>query len=214
MDESLESSDIDFIKILYELELKELKEHKREEGVYWVTDLVRCPLKRIYEFKYPELVASQVFTPVFILGELVHKGLENLLQEYFGEGKVSIEVEGRKKVSLPSGKEVFIEGRADAILVLENGDKIGIEIKSSRSDIGLPLEHHVEQVKAYNWLFSLKKGVLLYVTPERIAQYPITDRFTDEDIIERIMDTTAPRYPWECSYCPFSVLCPMKLKGK
>ena len=207
------ANSVDLVKVIYHVKLKELQKHKREEGVYWVTDLVRCPLKRQYEITYPEIVASQVFTPPFIQGDLIHKGLEELLKEAFPEGEVSIEVEGGKEVTLPNGRKVVVEGRADAILSL-NDERIGIEIKSLRSDIDIPLEHHVDQVRAYNWLFNLPYSILIYITPERITQYKVIDRFSEGEVIERILSKEAPRYSWECNYCPYSVLCPHKMTRK
>jgi len=211
--EMQEIDQIDLVKLIYQLKLKEMQEHKREENVYWVTDLVRCPLKRYYEITYPEIITSQIFTPPFIQGDLIHKGLEELLKEAFPEGKVSVEVEGEKEVVLPDGEIVTVDGRADAIVSLDN-KKVGVEIKSLRSDMGIPLEHHVDQVRAYNWLFDLNYSILIYVTPERVTQYKVSDRFSEGEVIERILSNEAPRYPWECSYCPYSVLCPHKVVSK
>ncbi len=204
---------INLVQLIYQLKLKEMQEHRREKNVYWVTDLVRCPLKRYYEITYPELITSQVFTPPFIQGDLIHKGLERLLKEAFPEGKVSVEVEGGKEVVLPDGKKVTVEGRADAIISSDD-EKIGVEIKSLRSDVGIPLDHHVDQVRAYNWLFNLSYSILIYVTPERITQYMVSDKFSEGEVIERILSNKAPRYPWECTYCPYSVLCPNKVTSK
>ena len=206
-------NDIDIVKVIYQLKLKEMKEHRREEGVYWIIDLVRCPLKRRYEFTYPEIIASQVFTPPFIQGDLIHKGLEEVLKKAYPKGEVSVELEGRKEVVLPNGKKVSVEGRADAVISLGN-ERIGVEIKSLRSDTGIPLQHHMDQVRAYNWLFDLAYSILIYITPERITQYKIADRFSEGEVIERILSKEVPRYSWECNYCPYSVLCPHKITGK
>ena len=50
---------LDIVKMIYEANKEEREKHKREENVYWVSDLVRCPLKRIYEMIYPELSAKE-----------------------------------------------------------------------------------------------------------------------------------------------------------
>jgi len=204
---------IDLVRLIYQLKLKELKEHQRQESVYWVTDLVRCPLKRYFEITYPEIIASQVFTPTFIQGDLIHKGLEKLLKEAYPEGRVEVEVDGVKDVVLPDGRKVSVRGRADAIISLKD-NRIGVEIKSLRSDIAIPLQHHVDQVRAYNWLFNFPYSILIYITPERVTQYEVSDRFGEGEVIERILSKEAPRYSWECSYCPYSVLCPHKVTGK
>jgi len=199
---------LDLVKIIYELNKAERERHVRGEGVYWVTDLVRCTLRRDYELKYPELALKELFTPAFVLGDLVHRGLQHLLKERFGNS-VSTEVEVQREVSLPSGGKVVVRGRADAVLST-NGERVGIEIKTARADIGLPKEHHVDQVRIYNWLLDLNYSILLYITPDRVAQYMVIDKASEEEVISRVTDTTYPRYPWECSYCLYSVLCPYK----
>jgi CRISPR-associated exonuclease Cas4 len=109
-----------------------------------------------------------------------------------------------------SGKAV-VKGRADAIVTARDGARYGVEIKTSRSDLSLPMEHHLDQVRIYNLLFNLERSYLLYVTPERIAQYEVSERASVEEVARRILEAKSPRYPWECRYCPFAVLCPSKL---
>lgn len=201
------------IELLFSVRRRERAQHKREPETYWVTDLVRCPLKREFEEKYPELVEQHVFHPVFILGDLVHAGLERLLQEELAQhgASVEVEVEGVKKVKLPGKGLVRIKGRMDVLVEL--GDKrIGIEIKTARGDAGLPLQQHVDQVKLYNWLFDLSSSVLVYVTPERVTEYTVADAFDESDVAEMVLSSESPRYAWECGYCSFAVLCPNKVK--
>ena len=186
-------------EIVISWRLKELEKHERD-GI-WATDLVRCPLKREFEEKYPELYRATVFTPNTILGSLVHLGLENLLSS---ELNAEIEVKAEKQIG-----EYKIIGRIDAII-----GKVGIEIKTSRADIEIPYEHHILQAKIYNWLYDLEKTVLVYVTPERFAEYPIEDRLTEDEILRLIVDKKAPRYEWECRYCHFAVICPNKVRKR
>ena len=200
---------VDLVGVLYELKRREREEHVREEGVYWVSDLVRCPLKREFEFRFPELVLSHLFSPPLILGDLIHRGLEAVIRDYYGDS-ASVEVEGEKEVRLPDGRVVRVRGRADAIVDF-GGVRVGVEIKSVRADMDFPLPHHVDQVRIYNWLFGLDHSVLVYVTPERVTQFPVLDRVDEGEVVERITDDNAPRYGWECGYCPYSVLCPKKV---
>jgi CRISPR-associated exonuclease Cas4 len=189
------------IEIIAEWRLKELEKHKklREAGGLEVTDLIRCPLKRSFEEKYPELYRAMAYTPATILGSLVHLGLEHLLSF---ELNAEIEVKGEKHIG-----EYKIIGRIDAKL-----GKVGIEIKTSRADIEIPYEHHVLQAKIYNWLFELEKTILVYITPDRITEYVVEDRIDEEEILKLIVDKKAPRYDWECRYCSFSILCPSRKK--
>lgn len=110
---------------------------------------------------------------------------------------------------MPDGREVEVRGRCDMILEV-NGLRVGVEIKSSRSDTGIPKEHHIDQARIYNWLFGLLKTYLVYITPDRIAQYVVKEAAPYEEIISRISSRTYPRYLWECRYCEYSVMCPFK----
>ncbi|RLF13798.1 MAG: CRISPR-associated protein Cas4 [Thermoprotei archaeon] len=199
-------------EILYEYRRRELEKHRRETDVYWITDLCRCPMKRIYELRYPEILLQDIFSPNFILGDVLHIGLEELLKRSSEEGlidyDVEAEVEKERRINV-DGKEIVIRGRLD-LLLKKNKELIGIEIKSSRSDSGIPHEHHILQCRLYSWLFELSKVILIYITPDRIAEYEITEGATEEMVVNLIKDSKAPRWSWECRYCRFSVMCPYK----
>lgn len=162
--------------------------------------------------RYPEISSYEIMSPPSILGELVHRGLQAILREIYG-ADVKTEVEGEKTVALPQGGVARVRGRSDAIIE-RGGRRVGIEIKSSRTDYGIPLEHHVDQARIYNWLFDLEETYLVYVTHERVAQYRIRDRASEQEVVIRLTSTTYPRYSWECSYCVFSIICPYKKTTK
>ena len=186
-------------EIVISWRLKELEKHERD-GI-WVTDLIRCPLKRDFERKYPELHKATVFTPAMILGSLVHIGLQNILSS---ELNAEIEVRAEKQIG-----EYTIVGRIDAVV-----GRVGVELKTSRSDFDIPYEHHVLQAKIYNWLYDLEKTILVYITPDRFTEYAVNDRLSDDEILKLIFDKKAPKYEWECRYCHFSVICPSRIKKR
>ncbi len=194
---------------MYKTKLEDMKKHVRGENEYYVSDLTRCPLKRVYEERFPELVLNQAYDPTLLLGDIVHLGLESFLRKVFDEGMVKgvlgVEVEKKKSIG-----EYVIRGRIDALIELEDGERLGVEIKYSRRDIGLPLQHHVLQVKIYNWLYDLPKSILIYITPNRITEYVIEEKVSEEELLSLIRDEKSPRWPWECQYCRFAILCPNK----
>lgn len=208
---------MDIVGELYRYFREERLKHPREPGVHWVTDLVSCSLKVEFERAYPELSMSDVFNPVLVQGVLVHKGLGLLLAQLLEAkgARVELEKETSIEVNLSEagleGSRALVKGRADIIVTLPDGEVLGVEVKTARSDVQLPLEHHVDQVRAYNTLFALSRSYLLYVTPERIAQYEVSDRMSIKEMAFRIVERRAPRYAWECKYCDYSVLCPSKV---
>lgn len=209
-------AELDVVAELYSFFRAERQKHGREPGVVWVTDLVSCSLKSRYSLQYPELELAELFNPVLVHGTLVHKGLEELLKLILEQKGVKVEVEPEASVEVdlssyaPGSGKVVVRGRADMVLTLPTGEKQGVEIKSMRGDMPLPLEHHVDQARVYNTLFNLTRTLLVYVTPERITQYIERERLQVDEIARRILEQKAPRYPWECKYCPFSILCPSK----
>ncbi len=207
---STEGGELDLVNLLYNYVKTEREKHRREPGVLWVSDLVRCSLKRVYEERFPEIALSDMFRPSLVIGTLLHRGLEELLRNILGEVTVQAEVEGSKEVLLESGEVVVVRGRVD--LLLARGDwRVAVEIKTSRSDRGIPQEHHVDQVRAYNWLLDLDRSILLYVTPDRVTQFYVDERMSDSEVASVVTSKKAPRYSWECSYCPYSIICPNKV---
>ncbi|HIQ03770.1 MAG TPA: CRISPR-associated protein Cas4 [Desulfurococcales archaeon] len=191
-------------RILYLREYSNFKDRLGEmtnPRVVYVTDMVSCSQKRYYRLSYPELAFS--FEPVLVLGNLVHMGLEKLLEE---EGyKVEVEFE---KIFKINGVEFRVKGRVDAI----NSSEV-VEIKTTRTDIKIPLEHHILQLQLYLNLLNREKGILIYITPERISEYQIDREELDVSriLLETIENTVHPRWSWECKYCTYARICPYKV---
>lgn len=204
------ASSVDIVELIYLFTKIEREKHRKERGVVWVTDLVRCPLKVVYEERYPELSLQNLFKPSLIIGTLLHRGLESLLRELVRGFAIETEVEKSKDVVLNDGSTVSVRGRLDVVLGRDS-EKVAIEIKSSRTDRNIPQKHHVDQVRAYNWLADLRGSILLYVTPARIAQFYVEEKMDTVEVVNRITNKKAPRYSWECTYCAYSVMCPNKV---
>ena len=196
---------LDLIGELYRYFREERERHVREEGVYWVIDLVSCSQKERFSRIYPELELAQLFNPILIQGALVHAGLEEILKEVLGKkgARVEVEPEGSLELDLrefiPSAEgKVSIKGRVDLLVELSSGKRVGIEIKTARADLSIPHEHHVDQVKIYNTMFDMDESYIIYVTPDRITQYRVEEKMSMADIAGRVAVPKVPRYSWEC----------------
>ena len=208
-------------EVLYRLQLKETEEHKPSYSEIYVTSLVQCPLKFTYSLKFPEIATAQNYQPYLILGKLVHYGLQHLLMElsrsdFLKEFKlVGVEVECSKTISVDASNLpyiVHVKGRAD-LIVEKDGEKIVVEIKTAKGDYNIPSEHHVLQLRIYMNMLGIGKGLLLYITPERIAEIPVEkplDDFELSNLVKEFLQRKGPRYSWECSYCQYAILCPFK----
>ena len=187
----------------------------RDSGVVSVsvTDLVYCSEKYFMQMKYPELKIAQNHYPMLIMGRVLHRGLQEILTEYLHDF-VEVEVPVEKSINIELNglpQIVRVSGRVDALLK----DDTVIEFKTSRADHELPLEHHVLQLRIYMNITGRNRGILFYINPDRIAEYTITKPLDDNELQQLITETLAnkkhPRWSWECSYCPYNILCPHKV---
>lgn len=213
MGASLIKDELNIVNTLYSWKIAEARkrlEEKLENEIY-VTDLIYCPLKYRFQRLYKELAIGAAFSPAALYGEIIHQGLEKLLQTLFGVDNVKIEVEYERYVRTDfDGNTYTVKGRVDAVI----GDYV-IEIKSSSSDKNLPHEPHITQAKIYLWLSNLSKALLLYITPSRVVEFRVMGAVSDEELVRLvesvIIGQPAPRYSWECRYCIYSILCPRKM---
>jgi len=208
----------DVTELLYRLRLREFEEHFKKVKEYkgwlvWVSALTQCPRKWLYMLRFPEL--SQVeFRGAFFLGRAAHIGMQQLLQDYayaLGYDRIDVEVEVGKMLVF-DGENIFLAGRIDA-LAYRDGEKVVYEIKTARGDAGLPHEHHLLQLRIYMNIVDAAKGILLYLTPDRVAEYHVDESIDNEElmkIVREFLEFRGPRYDWECSYCPYSTMCPYK----
>jgi len=188
---------------LYRRVLSDYKEHFKDAtnpNIVYVTDMVSCSQKREFRIRYPELAFK--FEPAHILGDMVHIGIESFLKE---EG-FQVEVEFEKEVSIDN-REVKIKGRVDAL-----NENYVVEIKTARSDLGIPHDHHLMQLQIYLNIFDRKAGLLLYVTPDRLAEFYIEKKPLDVEslVVETIHNSMHPRWSWECKYCFYAKICPFR----
>lgn len=195
------------IEILYSIQKKEFEEHVEEmskPNIVYVTELTACSHKYVLRQKFSELIFS--FEPNIILGSLIHRGLEDILE---AEG-YKREVPVQKEINI-DGSKYTIKGRIDA---LNEEEQIVVEIKSARSSQGTPHPHHILQLQIYLEMLGYKKGILVYITPDRMLEYTI--EYTPIDLknylIETINDLKHPRWHWECKYCIFNRICPYRVE--
>jgi len=203
-------SSLSVVEYLYRRRQDEFREKLRDmidPRVVYVTDLVSCSHKRVMRHRFPLLAFR--FEPALVLGDLVHAGLESLLGGRDG-WEAEVEVERRYVLE---GDEYIVKGRAD--LVKRRGDgsvEVVVELKTARDlPEGRPHQHHVNQLRVYMELLDAPRGVLVYVTPERLLEFSVErgDGIDVEALLrEAVHDTARPRFDWECRYCPYRRLCP------
>lgn len=192
-------------KMIYDKKFEEFAKRLEElqnPSIYYVSDLIYCSLKRHHRLKFPYLTFT--FEPITIMGELVHRGLQEILLQAGFQSEYEV-----SRQFVINNEKIIVKGRIDAYRPGEV-----IEIKSSRSTHeALPYPHHVLQVKLYLELVGADKGILIYISPEKILEYEIR---LEESILEKLLYETmnlsvAPRWDWECKGCAFLRICPKRV---
>lgn len=172
----------------------------QDPHVVYVTDLVLCTHKFHLKKAYPWLTLT--FEPIVVLGTIAHLGIGQLLRER----GLEVEVDVSREITVNTTC-YFVKGRIDA---LDKSSGVVIEIKTTRSTISSPQEHHVKQLNIYLNMLNYEKGVLVYIAPSKIVEFSVSREPIDleREVRDLLEDKHHPRYSWECSYCHFSKLCP------
>lgn len=221
LEESI-ASDCDSIQdLIYHWNISDLIKHLNRECdaavCLTVTDLVYCSQKHYYRLQHPlPMIESNIYAAWAAYGRLIHLGIETLLLSHWRDS-FYIEKEVEKKLFIELGGEkklVKISGRIDALRILGNGETIVYEFKSSRGDSEQPKPSHVLQVRTYMNMVGARKGVLVYINPDRISEYSIETPLSDYELVLLVKETLEnikhPRWDWECNYCIYSMMCPWK----
>jgi CRISPR/Cas system-associated exonuclease Cas4 (RecB family) len=63
-------------------------------------------------------------------------------------------------------------------------------------------------MRAYLRLLNATKGEIIYVSPEGLKTYVVSEPLTDGEIKALIKEEKAPRWAeWECQYCSYQQFC-------
>lgn len=175
-----------------------------EDG-FGVHELIYCLRKAYYRRKLGEKIFPTEDQLWWIYrGKLFHRVWGSLFEKN--------EVKGEHIT--PSG--IRIIGHADII-----HDGCVYELKSVNSLEGVPREWHEKQVKAYSFIFGMKKAKIVYISfrgvrvvdvPTDDAEEVIRELERRAEVLKTSLDRDIPPDPsplgvWECRFCPFREYC-------
>jgi CRISPR/Cas system-associated exonuclease Cas4 (RecB family) len=187
------------MKQKYIEEREGLREKFAKEGkrLIFVHELCECSEKRKMRLRFPEIERATTYNPRFALGQLVEDALKHRFQN---EGENIY----MRELQMDDGTYV-ISGMID---IIDPETKTPIEIKYQTSLQKSPQEHHILQMRAYLWLLNAKRGEIIYISPEGLKTYVVSEPLTDEDVKALIKEEKAPKWPeWECQYCSYQQFC-------
>jgi len=174
-----------------------------------VTEATQCLLKSFYQRKLQRLLLEPKVV-VLSFGDLVHKALhEPLLRRNY-----NVEVEERYKL-----KDVTLVAHADAV----HKNHV-LEFKTISRMPHDALSHHVLQCNAYNYVFDVDVGSVVYIHKPsgtiRIFDVPRDDNMFQYVCLRayrlsmclRNDNVPQPEPSWLCQYCEYVDVCPSPLK--
>ena len=192
---------------LFKRRFNDKKNHeKKDSNTIYVTDLLYCPLKPRLREQFKELTLAEAYNPSTLQGSLIHESVERILIE-----------ELNAEVEVPVTKEITIDGKVYKLVgkIDTKKDNVIVEIKTSKTVVGIPKEEHVLQLRIYVNMLNAEHGILLYITPDRITEFYVDTGISDDKLIELVQDYVytrrIPRQEWECKYCVFAKVCPHKV---
>jgi len=174
-----------------------------------VTEATQCLLKSFYQRKLQRLLLEPKVV-VLSFGDLVHKAL----QEPLKRRNYNVEVEGKFNVS-----NVTLVGHADAL-----HKSHVLEFKTISRIPHDVLEHHVLQTNAYNYIFNVDVGSVVYIHKPsgtiRIFDVPRSEEMFKYVCLRALRlsnclknnITPQPEPSWLCQYCEYVDVCPSPLK--
>jgi len=212
---------IDFEKLIStSLERTERKYFPRDDVIH-VSEIWGCMRKNYFHHKIFRRHPARSLK-VFMLGNMVHEKMSELLQKCEGVGKVESEVTMWKY--LPE-EDFLITGTLDDLIHFKNGNKMLLEKKSARSLPTIPNPHHVAQCNFYMGMRGVKKGQILYIKKNDIQTKSFRINFNIkmfnesiaraaslvEHLKKRIIPVAEAKMnsdrSWECEYCLYKDIC-------
>jgi CRISPR-associated exonuclease Cas4 len=196
-------------QLFFEMKKKYIEERERlrekfaKEGkkLIFIHELCECSEKRKMRLRFPEVEKAITYNPRFALGQLVEDALKHRFQN-----------KGENVYTKESNGNYVISGMID---IIDPETKTPIEIKYQTSLQKSPHEHHILQLRAYLWLLNAKRGEIIYISPEGLKTYSVSEPLTDEEVKALIREEKTPRWPeWECQYCPYQQFCNKSIKHR
>lgn len=196
---------------------------QREIGVYYISEIPYCLRKIWFMFKYPKKHDAKTLR-VFERGNVFHAWIANILKK---SDMITYHEEEARLIIPDFKSKLFLRGRVDDFIVLQEGDKkYVLEIKTTANidyqDSISPM--HLFQITPY-LLLEHCDGKVVYIDSRylRIKEFDVQFNWdTLEEIMRRartvhesLINDTIP-FPeswdnetrkWECGYCIYNEEC-------
>jgi len=217
---------IDFNKLIDNHLIRENK--PKEIGRYWPSEVGSCLRKIWYSYKIPKETEAKLLR-IFESGNLLHEFIVDVIKS---EKNKEIELVRTEMPVKIKEKDFIISGRVDNVVLLKiNGEKVLVEVKSTKLLREEPQESHITQLQLYMHATGIHRGIILYIQKDNLQTNWFNfgyDEGTAKKILERfrilhetlknnaIPEAEAKKnkeFNWMCKYCPWKAECDEQEKG-
>ncbi len=211
---------IDFKELIDNYLQKEV--YPRTIGRYWPSESGGCIRKNWYTFKIPKEVDKST-KRIFEAGNRIHEFIADVIQSEKNKHVKLVDRELPIKIIQP---EYVISGRIDdLIMVLVDGKKYLVEVKSVKFLPNEARKEHQMQLQLYMHALEVHSGIMLYIKKDDLqtTQYPIN--YSKEEVKEilsrfdkmhkHLINNNIPQAEakileeknWMCTFCPYAIEC-------
>jgi CRISPR-associated protein Cas4 len=192
------------------------RQKDRNQVHFYITDAGKCPRQVWFSLKgYPKKPLEPHVLRQLHHGDVIHSKLMTILY--------SLGLVKATEIEIPP--QEFINGRADAIICIDNRDYV-VEIKSINNfafeKLDYPNPDHVKQINMYMHYFKIPKGILIYENKntQELREFGLDyDEALANNVLEFLSGirqhldmNQVPVKPanleqWRCDYCPYAEEC-------
>jgi len=212
------TSNFSFDELLKE-QLLSVEQKERKRGIYYVSDLYKCPRTKYYLYVVENKEMSVDVLRIFQTGHIFHEWIQRMLRKR--NMLIASEVEIEYKIA----EDIKLIGHYDALINL-NGKHAILELKTTRKLPKEALKHHIEQINAYLCMTGIDSGFIVYIEKNTFRTRTFLVEADNRLFLESLTKTkkldlllykgVVPEATfgerWECNYCEFVNLCKKEMR--
>jgi CRISPR/Cas system-associated exonuclease Cas4 (RecB family) len=214
-----------------EIDLNALLDDRNEEkekktriiGHFWASEFGKCHRQVYYSFTCPQEHAAER-RRVFDVGNLIHAHIQALLKKR--EGSDYLNVWNEKYVTINDIETpLIITGKIDTVLIPKTGEPFILEFKSVnerafKKKVSVQYSHRCQTI-LYLRSQQMSHGYVVYISKDDMRVNMLRVDY-DEELFQRLirearyllsclqqckLPSNQPKFPFECSYCPYQKNC-------
>ncbi len=196
--------------------------YPRTIGRYWPSEAGGCIRKNWFTFKIIKEVDKST-SRIFEAGNRIHDFIADVIQS---EKNKHVQLVDRELPIKIKQKDYVISGRIDdLIMVLMDGKKYLVEVKSVKFLPNEARKEHMMQLQLYMHALEVHSGIMLYIKKDDLQTTQFSVSYNENEFKEilsrfdkihkNLIDDNIPQAEakiieeknWMCTFCPYAIEC-------